>query len=124
MICIFSFKTNYDINKKEIVETMMKASKPSSIEVNSYNQFYMNVVNPSNIYILGLFNDKKDELYSLYEVFTSKYNQDLKFFHSFQGKEIFKHFKSASSIQLPVIIVFYHDLSVPKNEQNYRVIEV
>ena len=105
----------------EIVDGMMKASKPSSIEVNSYNQFYMNVKNPSDIYILGLFNSKQDELYSLYEIFTSKYNQDLKFCHSFQEKEILKHFKSSSSIKLPAIIVFYHDLNVPKNEPNYKV---
>jgi hypothetical protein len=100
---------------------MMKANTASSVEVKTFNQFYMHVTNPSDVHLLGFFNSKQDELYGLYDLFSTKYNKELKFCHTFNGKDFLKYFKSNEKIKFPSIIVFYHDLNVPKNELNFKI---
>lgn len=91
-----------------------------SKEVKTFNAFTSHVVKPTDFYILGLFEDKTDALFEIFSHFSSKYSEDFKIFHSFNKDEFLKHFKS---VKIPVILVFYHDLSVTKNEPRYKVFE-
>lgn len=109
------------MNNEHDIETLIDTvfrSKP--IEVNNYNQFYMHVKNPGDIYVLGFFNSEADELFEIFNMFAAKYSQNIKLFYTFKGKDFMKYFKKFP-ITIPSIIVYYNELTIPKKEGNYKI---
>jgi hypothetical protein len=103
---------------------MLKSRKFASKEVKTFNAFTSHVIKPTDTYVLGLFNDKNDRLYELYTDLTSRYGEELTFFHSFHTNDFIKHLKSTeNNIDIPSIIVYHHDLVVTKKEPQFKVFD-
>jgi hypothetical protein len=99
---------------------MTKVRESGSQEVKKVKGFTSRVKKPTEFYVLGLFADKNSPLFELYGDISSRFNQDLNFFHTFETDEFLKTFKS-DKVSVPSIIVYYHDLVLTKNEPKFRV---
>ncbi len=109
----YETKGGSDLTAEEIVDTMIKARSaglPKKVE--NMKQFASQIRKPFEIYTLGVFENENDELYKVYLNFTIKFSQELKAFYSF-GQSDFKFKK-------PSIIVYYHDMMVPKNQPKFK----
>ncbi|RNA32570.1 disulfide-isomerase A4 isoform X1 [Brachionus plicatilis] len=104
----------------DIVNTMKKLQSAGSIEIKSFNAFMAKVNSPTDIHVLGFFDDQKDKSFEVYNHFASKYSEDAKLFHSFDRQEFLKSIKS-DKIKQSSVIVFYHDLAVCKSEPRFAV---
>jgi hypothetical protein len=101
---------------------MLKAQASASKEVKTFAQFDSNVKKATEVYVLGLFDSKENNLYQVYDLFAAKYSEDLKLFHTFDFDNFQKYFKS-SKVKSQSILVYYHDLAVPQKEPKYRVFD-
>jgi hypothetical protein len=101
---------------------MHKARASSSKEVKTFAQFDSNVKKMTEVYVLGLFDNKENNFYQVFDLFAAKYSEDLKLFHTFDIEHFQKYFKS-SKVKSQSILVYYHDLAVPKKEPKYRVFD-
>jgi hypothetical protein len=99
---------------------MKKAREPGSKEVKTVKGFTSHVLKPTEFYVLGLFEDQKSPLFEVYGDLSSRYSEDLNFFHTFETEQFLKAFKS-DKIRVPSILVYYHDLVLTKNEPKFRV---
>lgn len=107
---------------------MKKLQSSGSSEIKNFNGFMSQVISPSDIHVLGFFNDRKDKSFQIYNHFASKYFEDAKLFHTHQINEFLRFIKS-DKIKESSVIVFYHELAVcnkePKfvvfNKENYSV---
>lgn len=108
--------------KEDIVDFMLKARASTSKEVKSFNAFTSNIKRPTEIYVLGLFEDKTSNLFETYNLFSSKYSEDLKLFHTFEVADVLKYIKS-DKVKAPCLLVFYHDIVYVKNEPKFRVFD-
>ena len=101
---------------------MRKARQPATKEVKTLKELNVHVKSPTEVYVLGVFESKNDDLFQTYHDFASDYPEDLKLFYTFNKDEFAKSLKS-DKIKSPSILVIYHDLAVPKNEPKFRVLD-
>lgn len=99
---------------------MYKARTSTSKEVANLKQFNVNIVKPTEIYILGLFESKQSQMYEIYSDFASQYGEDVRLYHSFKTDELLKSLGSPENVKSPAVLVFYHDLAVVKNEPKFK----
>jgi hypothetical protein len=96
-----------------IVDTMIKArSAGLPTKVENMKQFTAQLRKPFEIYTLGLFESENDELYKVYLNFTIKFSQELKAFYTFDQSDF--------KLNKPSIVVYYHDIMVPKNQPKFK----
>lgn len=100
---------------------MNKARSFASKEVTTLKQFNVNVLKPTEIYVLGLFDTKKSNTFEIYSDFAAQYGDDVQFFHSFKTAELLESLGNPSNVQVPAILVVYHDLAIVKKEPRFRV---
>jgi hypothetical protein len=99
---------------------MKKARKSPSKQVETFNQFLSYVRSPTETYIVGLFSNKDDNLFELYDAFASKYPEDFGLFHTFNTEDFIKNMRRTLKVSLPSILVYHHDLAVTKKEANAK----
>ena len=98
---------------------MKKFTKMNSKEIKSFAEFKTFVNHPINNYVIGLFNNDKEDLYQSLIQFSSRYPDDFKLFHSFEISDFEKSFRF--KVQRPAIVVYYHDAILTSKESNFRV---
>lgn len=99
---------------------MRKLKSAGSVEIKSFNGFVAKVNHPSDIHVLGFFDNQNEKSFEVYNHFASKYFQDAKIFHTFDRQEFLRFIKS-DKITKTSVIVFYHDLVVCKNQPKFLV---
>jgi hypothetical protein len=98
---------------------MKKYLNTNSKEIKSFAEFKTFVDHPINNYVIGLFNNKNENLFQSYVQFSARYPDDFKMFHSFEISDFEKSFRF--KIQRPAIVVYYHDAILTNKESNFRV---
>ena len=109
----YEFRGGSDLTVEQIVDSMIKArSAGAPTRVENMKKFTSNIRHPFKVYTLGLFESENDQLYKVYLNFTIKYSQELGAFYAF-GQSDFK-------FKMPSVVVYYHDMMVPKNQPKYK----
>lgn len=98
---------------------MLRASKSMSKEITTFKQFLSNVLKPTETYALGLFDKKETPLYEIFADFASQFADDFRLFHTFNVDEVVKELRS--EVKVPSIMVYYHDLAIPKKESKFKL---
>lgn len=110
----------------DIVKFMKQTRLGVTTEVHTLNGFTSNVLKPTDLYVLGLFEGKETPAFELFTQFTAKYSDDMKFYHTFNSNEIINELRkiSSQSVPVPSLIVYYHDLSLLKKEPKFKVLSL
>lgn len=98
---------------------MLKALNPSK-EIKTFAEFKKQIKNPTEHYVIGVFDNVDNNLYKSYEQFTYKYPEDFNFFHTLHSS-IFIESVKLKNLKAPSILVYYHDSIVTKKESNFRL---
>lgn len=101
---------------------MLRARLSTSKEVNTLKQFVSNVLKPTETYVLGLFPSKENHFFEIFSNFASQFAEDVQLFHSFNHNELLQSLGN-QNLKIPSILVYYHDLAVPKKEPRFRVFD-
>ena len=99
---------------------MRKAATSPSKEIDTFKQLNANILKPTDLYILGLFDTKKSHMFDIYSDFASQYGDDLQFYHSFKSAEILESLGKPKDVAAPSVLVVYHDLNTPKNGPRFK----
>ena len=100
----------------------MKKSLEPSKEIENFSEFKRKATNPTEHYIIGVFNDTEEELYKIFDQFSIKYPEDFRIFHTFQPSKFLESVK-IKNLKVPAVIVYYHDYIVSRKESNFRVFD-
>jgi hypothetical protein len=100
----------------------MKRSLEPSKEIATFSEFKKQASNPTDHYIIGVFNDTQDEFYKTFIQFIYKYPEDFRVFHTFESSKFLDGVK-IKDIKVPSVIVYYHDYIVTRKESNFRVFD-
>ena len=98
---------------------MQKYIRSSSKEVKTLGEFKSYVTDPIGNYLIGLFNNQTENLFISYSEISSRFPEDFHLFHAFETADFEK--KLNFKVQIPSVIVYYHDAVLSTKESNYRV---
>jgi thiol-disulfide isomerase/thioredoxin len=104
---------------------MIKAKSSGSKLVSSFVQFNSFIQKLTGTYILGLFPNEHDNLYKVYDQFSSKYPEDFGLFHSFDTNAFIPLLEKYADhkIGVPSIFVFHHKMVAVKDEPIFKVFQ-
>ena len=104
---------------------MSKIGSSSSEEIDSYLRLQSKLTRKSEIYVLGIFDNKSQNIFVTFSAFKAKHSLNVELFHTFKPKDFLNALNKQQDslsykIESPSIVIFYHDDVITYDKKKFK----